>query len=176
MRRLFIVLLAVLVIVQILLPLRHFLQAGNPNWTEEGHYFSWHMLLRGKKSAVRVYAADPRTGHSGTVDLRPYVTIYQMQRFARDPRMIHQLCRYIAADLRDMGFQEIEIRVLALVSMNGRKPQLMIDPTVNLAAEPIDWQQPSWIVPLTEPLRKEPWDVPLLEWEKEVKIPDKYRQ
>ena len=174
-RKLLVSLLALYVTVQVLLPLRHYLHAGNPNWTEQGHYFSWHMMLRGKKPAVRFYATDPKTERTGAVDLRRYVTAYQMQRFGRDPRMIHELCQIIAADLRVLGFAEVEVRVLALVSMNGRKPQLLIDPTVNLAAEPRSWYPPGWIVPLTEPLRNEPWDEPLLEWEKHVEIPARYR-
>lgn len=158
--------LSVYVIVQLVMPLRHFVQAGNPSWTEEGHYFAWHMLLRGKKSAVRYYARDPNTGRTGTIDLRDYVTPFQLSRCSRDPRMLHELAQFIAADLRKLGFANVEIRVLALVSMNGRKPQLMIDPNVDLADEPITWKQPHWIVPLREPLRDVPWDAPLSEWER----------
>ncbi len=161
--------------IQILLPLRHLFTEGNPSWTEEGHYFSWHMLLRGKQPAVRFYATDSRDGRTGAIDLRRYVTAHQMRRFARDPRMIHELSHYIADDLRSLGFPQVEVRVLALVSMNGRKPQLLIDPTVNLAAAPRTWRQPNWIVPLTEPLRETPWDVPMLEWEQHVPIPAPYR-
>ncbi len=35
-------------ITQTLIPLRHFLIAGDANWTEEGHSFSWRMMLRAK--------------------------------------------------------------------------------------------------------------------------------
>jgi hypothetical protein len=170
------VLLGTYVALQIAIPLRHYLQDGNPSWTEEGHYFAWHMLLRGKYPAVRFYATEPRTGRTGAVDLRRYVTPHQMRRFARDPRMIHEMSQIIAADLRSLGFRDVQVRVLALVSMNGRKPQLMIDPTVDLAAEPRHWKRPGWIVPLTEPLRERPWDVPLEEWERHVEIPLQYRR
>ncbi|MDX5442717.1 MAG: HTTM domain-containing protein, partial [Hymenobacteraceae bacterium] len=36
---------------QILVPLRHFLYPGNVNWTEEGHKFAWHMMLRSKSGS-----------------------------------------------------------------------------------------------------------------------------
>ena len=39
-------LLAAYLVVQLLLPLRHFLYPGNVSWTEEGHNFAWHMKLR----------------------------------------------------------------------------------------------------------------------------------
>jgi hypothetical protein len=34
--------------VQALIPLRHWFYPGPVNWTEEGHYFSWRMMLRDK--------------------------------------------------------------------------------------------------------------------------------
>lgn len=161
--------LAFFVFWQALFPLRHFAIPGNPSWTEEGHYFAWHMLIRGKKSGLRLLATDPRTGNSGAVDLRPFVTGFQLNRVSRDPRLIHQLAVNVERELRSLGFQGIEVRALALVSMNGRKPQLLIDPTVDLAQQVQTWQKPGWIVPLHEPLRSEPWDVPLQEWEQVVK-------
>jgi hypothetical protein len=35
-------------VVQALVPLRHWLYPGPVDWTEEGHYFSWRMMLRDK--------------------------------------------------------------------------------------------------------------------------------
>ncbi len=159
------------VLLQVLVPFRHHLYPGDPNWTEETHHFSWHMLLRSKRCGVRLYAHDPHSGRTGTVDLRPYLTAYQANRFGREPRTIHQLARFVAADLRSKGFGDVEIRALALVSLNGRKPQMMIDPDVDLAAEPVTWNQPAWVMPLTEPLRETAWDLPLPEWEEHIELP-----
>jgi hypothetical protein len=160
----------VFVLVQLAAPLRHFFSADNPSWTEEGHYFAWHMMLRGKQCGIRYYATNPDTGKTGTVDLRPYLTTFQAARFGRDPRMVHQLARKIAADLREVGVKNVEVRTLALVSLNGRKPQPMIDPRVDLGREPVTWRRPDWIVPLVEPLREEPWDVPLVDWERHIEL------
>ena len=171
-QRLLIVFLMGYVALQLVIPLRHFLQPGNPSWTEEGHYFAWHMMLRGKKCALRYYATDPRTNRTGTIDLRTFVTPFQLARCSRDPRMIHELALTIADDLRQRGAPKMEVRALSLVSLNGRKPQLMIDPRVDLAAEPVTYAAPEWIVPLREPLRKEPWNVPLSEWESRLLRPD----
>lgn len=166
-----VVLLGMFVTWQTLLPLRHYLIPGNTNWTEEGHYFAWHMLLRGKTSALRLIATDVNSGHSGAIDLRPFVTEYQLSRLSRDPRMIHELVQYCSADLTSKGFDEVEIRVLSLVSMNGRKPQHMIDPTVVLSGEKVGWSKPTWIMPLKEALRSEPWDAPIATWEGVVSPP-----
>ncbi|MCA9111754.1 MAG: HTTM domain-containing protein [Planctomycetaceae bacterium] len=155
---------------QCLMPFRHLVTTGNPNWDEYSHYFSWHMLLRAKECGLRVYATDPATTRSGVVDLRSYLTARQLSVVARDPRMIHQLCRYVAQDLSGKGFPDVEIRALALVSLNGRKAQLLIDPTVNLAAVPVENVYPSYIVPLHEPYRHDAWDFPLAEWEQHLDL------
>jgi hypothetical protein len=173
-RRLLVTGLTTFVALHLLVPFRFHLYEGDVNWTEEAHHFSWHMLLRSKRCGVRLYATDPKTGRTGTIDLRKYVTPYQASRFGRKPRNIHQLARFVAKDLEAQGFEDVEIRALALISLNGRKPQLMVDPNVNLAAEPVTWGKPDWIVPLHEPLRKPAWDVPLEEWEQHLEIPEHF--
>eukprot|EP01052_Picozoa_sp_SAG31_P024522 SAG31_NODE_2092_length_6464_cov_3.597172_6_plen_164_part_00 len=41
------------VLLQLMLPIRHFLlYDGNPSWHEEGHFHSWHMKLRSKQGPV----------------------------------------------------------------------------------------------------------------------------
>ena len=48
---------------QTLIPLRHFAIPGNVSWTEEGHRFSWHMMLRAKEPGpfhIEVDAATPQ--------------------------------------------------------------------------------------------------------------------
>jgi len=150
---------------QLLIPLRHFVLPGNPSWTEEGHCFSWHMLVRGKRSALRLNVTDEQSRRTGPVDLRPFVTELQLSRVARDPRLIYELANVIADELRDLGFDSIQIRAISLVSMNGRRPQYLVDPSVDLAKNPPGWFVPEWIIPLQEPLRKQPWDQPLSTWE-----------
>ena len=113
---------------------------------------------------------DPKTGRSGTIDLRNYVTQRQLAVVGRDPRMIHQLTLFIADDLKKKGYGDVEIRALALASLNGRKPQPMIDPTVDLSKEPRNLQYPSWIVELHEPYRHDAWDYPLEEWEQHLDL------
>jgi hypothetical protein len=60
---------------------------------------------------------------------------------------------------------------LVLSSLNGRKPQLLIDPNVDLARQPRGFVHRTWVLPQSEPLPAEPWNVPLLEWERNVALP-----
>lgn len=152
-------------------PLRSFVYGDVAGWTERGHYFAWRMMLRGKSTGLRYYMTDPAKGDTWVADISRLLHAEQSARFATDPEMILQLGRALA-DLHEQreGIRPI-VRVLALSSLNGRRPQLLIDPKVNLAAEPLWPRRRDWIQPLTEPLPDRPWTVPKDEWEQHVRLP-----
>ncbi len=159
-------------IFHILWPLRHFTYDGNTGWTEQGHYFSWRMMLRGKTVGLRYYLNDTETGMTQQADIRQFLNPEQQIKFAKDPEMILDLAHGLAAEsLRRTG-KQMEVRALVLASLNGRKPQLLIDPAIDLAAQPNFAFNRPWIIPLHEPLKEEPWTVPLNEWERHVDLPD----
>jgi vitamin K-dependent gamma-carboxylase len=164
--------------VQLLLPLRQYLYPGEASWTEYGHRFAWRMMLRAKDCPAVFHVTDPSTGRTGTMDLRPYLTQWQVEKLGREPDMLIEFSHFLAADLRQKGYGTVEVRAQVLTSLNGRKPQLFIDPRIDLARERRKgWGTYPWVLPLVEPLRDSPWDVPLLEWEHHVELnPDLVRQ
>lgn len=165
-------LLAMWCLFHLLWPLRHFAYDGVTNWTERGHFFSWRMMLRGKASGIRYSFTDPKTKETWTTDIRRLIDENQSTRFARDPAMILDLAHFLAAGFEKRRGSPVEVRAFVLTSLNGRKPQLLIDPKVNLAAiSRASWGS-DWIVPLVEPLRAEPWTAPLDEWEQRLKESD----
>lgn len=46
----------------------------------------------------------------------------------------------------------------------------MINPSVDLAAEPIGWYYPKWIVPLHELFRDNAWSVQQSLWKEELQL------
>lgn len=63
--------LAFFVLWQSLFPLRHFFIEGDANWTEEGHRFSWRMMLRSKPAGHLSYWIKDEgtmTGEDNTLD------------------------------------------------------------------------------------------------------------
>jgi hypothetical protein len=169
---------ALFVIVQCLLPFRSKLAGGDPNWTERGHYFCWHMLLRGKTVGLQYYATDPKTGRTGIVDPTQYLSLFQLLRFGKDPEMIRQLAVHIKQDLERQNIPDPEIRAVAYVSLNGRKPALMIDPNCDLTQVEPDWRAfstPDWILPNDEPLPKKSWEVPVNEWPRYLPMPERFQ-
>lgn len=138
--------------IQILVPLRHVLYPGEPNWTEEGHTFAWHMKLRNKSGDVKFYVVREETGRRQQMHHDLILTDRQRDKMATRPYMIQQFARYIAEELEARGHTGYEVRVDALVSLNGRPKQRMIDPEVDLGAEPRSLWPAEWIVPLHTPL------------------------
>jgi hypothetical protein len=164
-------LLSVYLTWQLLFPFRCLLYPGSATWTEEGHHFAWHMMLREKDVGIRFYIRDRTTGKGGIVDLRTFLTSRQLSRMAKDPDMILTFAHFLRDHYRDHGQESLQIRVLAIASLNGRKPQLLIDPERDYATTERTFGHQPWIIPLHEPLRKEPWSVPLNEWESHLNLP-----
>jgi len=139
--------------VQLLVPLRHFLYPGNVHWTEEGHRFSWHMKLRDKQPvSTRFFATNPETGHTWEIDQTEYLSSRQRAQVGTWPDMAQQFAGFVAEELERRGEGPVAVRVEARVSLNGRNPQLLIDPDVDLSSVPRTLLPAGWIEPLTEPL------------------------
>jgi vitamin K-dependent gamma-carboxylase len=155
---------------QVLVPLRVWLYPGNALWTEEGVPFSWRMMLRAKVNALRFVATDPVTGKSAPIDPARWLSPQQVESMGQDPEMMREFAHHVRAVYQERG-QDIEVHVLALCSLNGRKPQPLLDPRVDLARQPRRWLHAPFLVPLVEPLRQPPWNVPVADWEKHLSPP-----
>jgi len=137
---------------QLLVPFRHLLYPGNVAWTEEGHRFSWRMKLRDKEAEARFIATDPSTGQSWSIEVSRYLTGWQYDEMASRPDMILQFAHFAGKELSRQAGQPIEIRVDATASLNGRRDQRLIDPTIDLTTIRRSLRPADWIVPLHEPL------------------------
>ena len=145
-------LLAAYLFVQIFLPLRHYLYPGNVNWTEEGHNFAWHMKLRTKSGAAVFTVTHPPSGQTWTIKPEEHLKSHQLMKTITKPDLILQFSHYLAEQKRREGYDGVEVRAHVMVSLNGREPQLLIDPNVDLAKEEVSLLPAPWIVPLTTPL------------------------
>lgn len=165
------VLFAAYAVFHIWWPLRHHVYPGNPSWTEQGHLFAWRMMLRGKLAVVRYYLTDPEIGRTWNPDLRPYLNDTQAGRFPRDPEMILDLAQFLAREYQRQTGRTLQVRALALASLNGRKPELLLDPHVDLVRLPRGQLHRPWVLPQKELLRERPWDVPPAQWERHLDLP-----
>ena len=138
---------------QILMPLRHLVIPGNVHWTEEGHVFSWHMMLRDKLSRGTFIVSDPTTGQNWTVDPLDALTGKQTVRMLSRPEMAVQFAKYTERVWRERGHKDVEVRARIYTSLNGRIAQPLLDPNVDLTEVPRPWfGHVDWILPLEVPL------------------------
>jgi len=142
-------LIGVYVVIQLVMPLRHFFYPGDANWTEEGHYFSWHMMLRYKEIELQqIVVKDPTTNKTWTVQLRDYMALWQARNMLMNPDMILQFSHYLAREKKRQGVATPQVFATVRVSLNGRNPQLLLDPNVDLASQPRTLAPKQWVMPL----------------------------
>lgn len=143
--------LIVYLVLQVALPLRHWLYPGNVSWTDEGHNFSWHMKLRDKAARVNFIAEDKGAGIFWHVDLTDFLTRRQIGKMADEPFMLHQFARFLAQYYRDLNQREIAIYVDGWASLNGRPYQRLVVGDKDLGQTPLSVLFPAdWILPLNK--------------------------
>jgi hypothetical protein len=136
----------------LIFPLRHYLYPGNVSWTEEGHNFSWHMKLRTKSGEAVFTVTHPQSGQTWTIKPEDYLESHQLMKVITKPDLLLIFGHYLAEEKRREGYENVEVRARVMASLNGRQPQLLIDPEVDLAKEEVSLLPTRWIVPLTTPL------------------------
>lgn len=161
----------VYVLLHLVLPFRYLLYPGNVLWTEQGYFFAWKMMLRAKVTALRFLVIDRATEKTIPSDPARWLTPMQLESMGHDPEMMREFAHFLREKYQEKG-QDVEVRVLALCSLNGRKPQFLVDPTVDLSRQPRTWFHQPYIVPLLEPFRWDPWNIPVAQWEKVLAGPD----
>ena len=138
--------LALYVAIHLALPLRHFAYPGDVAWTEEGHMFAWRMMLRTKTGFIRYRVVDPESGESRFVAPGRYLTRSQLRKLSGQPDMILQFAHVLAAEEARAGRPGARVHAEGIVSLNGRRPRPLVDPSVDLAAERWSWRPWPWIL------------------------------
>ncbi|WP_420443228.1 HTTM domain-containing protein [Candidatus Poriferisodalis sp.] len=138
--------LAALAAVQLAMPLRHLAYPGDVRWTEEGYWGAWRVMLTDKAAHLEFEVTDPVTGHRWMVGPDLVLEDWQTERAGGHPDLIVATAHLIAEQYRRSGFGAVEVRADAWVSMNGRPAQRIIDPAVDLAAQPRTLAPAPWIM------------------------------
>lgn len=138
-KKLWLVLAAVWVAVQMTVPLRHHLYPTDVNWAEDGHRFSWRMKVREKHGtiALTIREAD---GRLVPVDLEAHLRPRQISKMTTRPDMVIQF----AQELESMADRDIQVYAESFVSLNGRDLERYIRPDVDLTTVDIPDFGPAW--------------------------------
>ena len=135
-------------LIQTLLPLRHWFIPGDVLRTEEGHRLSWRMMLRSKGGSNTFFVKEKKDENSPLkrIDLRAYLTKKQIRSMGGKPDLIWQFAQHLKKTYKSQG-KDIEVYVKNRLRVNGKKQQPLIDFSTDLASVEWDYFKHNyWIV------------------------------
>lgn len=132
-------------------PFRHHLLKGDVAWTEEGHRYSWRMMLRSKQGYGHFKIVDKKTGETERVNPGEYLSKKQRRKVYTHPDFVLQFAHYLQKIYWEEQGKDVEVYADVKVKLNGRKYQQYIDKEIDLTA--VEWsflEESPWIVPFKE--------------------------
>lgn len=128
------------------LPLRHWIWPSDVNWSEQGHRYSWRMMLRSKQGTGVFRLQDRVTGEEWTVQPRDSMTFKQFRKMATHPDMILQYAHHLRDAHAEQG-REVAVYANFTTRLNGRRFHPLVDDTVDLAREEwVYFEDKDWIL------------------------------
>lgn len=141
----------IMVVTLCLVPFRHHLFTGNVAWTEEGHRYSWRMMLRQKQAYGSFEVKNLTTNEIEKVKLKGYLTKRQRRKMLTHPDMILQFAHFLKKEYETKYGNEVAVYAKIKAKLNGGKYQEYIDSEVDLGKEPFElFRHKEWIKPLKE--------------------------
>lgn len=140
------VVLIIYFLVQVGLPLRHWLISGDVLLTEEGHRMSWRMMLRTKKGEIQYKVLNKETGELYFINPIDSMTARQATTLATKPDFIWQFAQRIKKSYQEKGV-DVSVFAIGSVSINNKPFVTLINPDADLATE--KWQffrHNSWVI------------------------------
>jgi len=125
-------------IIQLLLPLRHYFIKGDVLWTEEGHRLSWRMMLRNRSGSTNFVVIDKKTGNTLFYDIMKDYTLKQISGMSTRPDMIWQTAQRIKNNF-DLQGKDVAVHAHTRVSINGSPYKYLINPDTDLASARWDY-------------------------------------
>lgn len=145
--------LAILLFLQLLIPLRHNLYEGELFWTEQGYKFSWRVMLVEKKGNISFTITDEKNDKRIVINNEDYLTPFQEKQMSFQPDMILQFAHYLKSEFIENGYVNPIITVDSYVNLNGRLSRRFIKKDVNLLQYTESFKQKEWIIPLNDDIK-----------------------
>lgn len=134
-------LVGLFVLLQVGLPLRHHVLAGDLYWHEAGFRWSWQIMAMEKFGRAVFTVVDAASGAVQTARPLDELTPLQARMLATQPDMLLSYARRLAA----RADRPVHVYADVLVSLNGRPAAPLVDPGVDLAALPDDPTPGEWL-------------------------------
>jgi hypothetical protein len=93
------------------------------------------------------YVKEPSTGRTYEVDNREFLTPLQEKMMSTQPDMLLRYAHYLSSTYARRGVKQPAVYAECYVALNGRRSRPFVDPTVDLAKEPLSWKHYTWVLP-----------------------------
>jgi vitamin K-dependent gamma-carboxylase len=137
--------LGIYALIHVMLPFRHMLYPGDPSWTEEGHMFSWRMMLRDKKGTLQMYVQSHDHKYLHMVRPLEFLTKKQYDSMIGKPDLILQFSHFVRDHYQKEWKRPVSVYASSRVSLNGKPKVEMIRPGTDLAKEERTIKPYTWI-------------------------------
>lgn len=138
-------------VIQLILPLRHYLYPSDTNWTMEGYRFAWRVMLNDKTGFATFFIVDETTGQRRIVYGRDYLTDQQVRHMSYQPDMILEFAHFLGTQHPFDPNHEIAVYAEVYVAHNGKSSKLLIDPQRNLLDVDRSLLHADWILDIRYP-------------------------
>jgi vitamin K-dependent gamma-carboxylase len=136
-------------IVQITLPLRHWIYQGDVAWNDNGHLFSWRMKLRTRHGNLVFMVRNPDTGQKWKVRPGDRLMRFKLRKLNCHPDMILQFAHHLADEwITVKGVTAPAVYAANSCSLNYRASVPQIDRHVDLTTITRSESMESWVLPL----------------------------
>ena len=134
----------------------------NVVWTGIARKFSWHMKVQQRsEKEISFLVKDKSSGEEIKVDynfINQRINNLQILHMSQSPVMAWQFANWLEKRLnkelkaqKNKSFEDLEIYCTIKTSFNGRPPQFIIDPSIDLTeASYSPFGANNWIMPLKE--------------------------
>ena len=137
---------------QLLFPCRGFFLPNKMDWTGIGKNFSWRMKVDTRSIEEMTFTVhNPANGQVSPVNVGSFVNQMQILNMAGDVRSVAAFARKLRDHVARQGMPGAIVKARIRVRYNGRPPQLLVNPDVDLASVTYSpFRKLDWVIPLQE--------------------------
>lgn len=148
-----VILISIYLLIQLVLPLRHYFQPGYVDWTGEGQRFAWRMKIQHRAydyNEVKFAIFDNVQKRIIPVEAKKYMNGDQYAQMLHYPRMVIQFAEFIKSHAAENhGLNDIMVKCYIPIAFNGNEKVLMFNPNDDLLKKYETYSSfNDWITPL----------------------------
>ncbi len=155
--------LTIWLIIQAIIPARHYVLDGYVYWDRLGHQFSWQMMLIDREvdkrwSRISVCSTYNDKPKCHWVQLKHHLGKEARKELFKYPDLTIQFAHFMRHKYEEHGYENIKVYAWIAQSISGRKLQYFFYPDADLsrADRSVFTQQGGIIMPIIHPLPKQP--------------------